>query len=96
MRFFFENQKDLFDSAWQLCEQVQGDKTYFENEAGALAAVRAMLDILHSPKPYRRIVELPALEKTVQDTYQRINDDRRESVKAARQPGARRYPHAGR
>ena len=81
--FFFENQKDLFDSAWQLCEQVQGDKTYFENEAGALAAVRAMLDILHSPKPYRRIVELPALEKTVQDTYQRINDDRRESVKAA-------------
>ena len=81
--FFFENQKGLFDSAWQLCEQVQGDKTYFENEAGALAAVRAMLDILHSPKPYRRIVELPALEKTVQDTYQRINDDRRESVKAA-------------
>ena len=81
--FFFENQKDLFDSAWQLCEQVQSDKTYFENEAGALAAVRAMLDILHSPKPYRRIVELPALEKTVQDTYQCINNDRRESVKAA-------------
>ena len=37
--FFFANQKKIYDAAWQLCERVQRERTYFADEPEALEAV---------------------------------------------------------
>lgn len=78
--FFFANQKKIFDAAWQLCERVQRERTYFADEPDALEAVRGMQDILRSEKPYRRIAELSTLQQSVDRAYERINEARRSRV----------------
>lgn len=78
--FFFNNQRKIFDAAWRLSTSVQRERHYFADEAEALAAADAMQTILHSAKPYRRIVELPTLQQTICVAYERINADRRAHV----------------
>lgn len=78
--FFFANQKKIYDAAWQLCERVQRERTYFADEPDALEAVRGMQDILRSEKPYRRIAELSTLQQSVDRAYERINEARRSRV----------------
>lgn len=80
VEFFFKNQKKIFDDAWKISANVQRERHYFADEAEALAAVAAVQAILKSDKPYRRIVELPTLQQTINAAYQRINEDRRAHV----------------
>ena len=80
VEFFFKNQAQIFNSAWELCQRVQRESNYFIDEQEALAAAQTMAEILKMPKPYRRIVELPTLSQTVQQAYRRINDVRLERV----------------
>ena len=51
------------------------------DEPEALAAADAISAILRSAKPYRRIVELPALEQKIDAAYGRISASRRERVR---------------
>ncbi len=80
--FFFKNQKGIFDAAWHLCEKVRQDQLYFADGDETLQAVSAMRAILSSEQPYRRINELPALQKQVEDAYVRICDERRSKLQA--------------
>lgn len=81
VEFFFKNQKKLFDSAWERSSRVQHERHYFMDEPEALAAADAISAILRSAKPYRRIVELPALEQKIDAAYGRISASRRERVR---------------
>lgn len=74
--FFFANQKTIFDNAWKLCEKLNQERYYFTDEPEALSSARAIADILHMEKPYRRIIEIPTHTKKIDDAYKRINDDR--------------------
>ena len=81
VEFFFQNQRKIFDSAWEKCATVQREHHYFADEAEALASADTMSAILKSPKPYRRIVELPTLAQKVDMAYERISESRRERVR---------------
>lgn len=81
VEFFFQNQRKIFDSAWEKCATVQREHHYFADEAEALASADAMSAIFKSPKPYRRIVELPTLAQKVDMAYERISESRRERVR---------------
>lgn len=70
--FFFRNQKDIFDAAWRQQERLEQERHYFAEETEALSAADAMRAILHEAKPYRRIIELPTLQQTVEQAYARI------------------------
>lgn len=83
VEFFFNNQKKLFDSTWELCRKVKDERQYFKEDSEAIEAAKAMAAILKSEKPYRRIHELPALSQKVNAEYERINEARRASVKDA-------------
>ena len=78
--FFFQNQKQIFDSAWSLLQRVEQERHYFAEEEEALSAAQTIRTILKSEKPYRRVIELPTLQQTVERVYDRINEARRERV----------------
>ena len=80
VEFFFKNQRHIFDAAWKLCEKLQRERHYFAEEEGALSAADTMQQIFKSDKPYRRIAELPTLQQTITQAYERINAARRERV----------------
>ena len=80
VEFFFKNQKKIFDSARKKCDRVRKERHYFTDETEALDAANAISAILSNSKPYRRIVELPALEQKIDAAYARISAARRERV----------------
>ena len=80
VEFFFKNQKKIFDSAREKCQQVRKEGHYFADEPEARAAADAIAAILSNPKPYRRIVELPTLTQKIDSAYGRISAARRERV----------------
>ena len=80
VEFFFKNQKKIFDSAREKCQQVHEEGHYFADEPEARAAADAISAILSNPKPYRRIVELPTLAQKIDAAYERISAARRERV----------------
>lgn len=80
VEFFFKNQVQIFRDSWRLCDRVNREKTYFDNEPEAMVAAQTMEEILKMSKPYRRIQELPTLTQTINQAYKRINDERLEKV----------------
>lgn len=78
--FFFQNQKAIFDSAWQQRERMERERHYFTEEAEALSAAATIQTILKDAKPYRRMLELPTLQQTVEQAYARINEARKARV----------------
>lgn len=83
VEFFFQNQKEIFDSAWHRQKSLDQERCYFAEEPEALAAANTISVILKSEKPYRRITELPSLLQTVNQAYSRISEARKNSVQEA-------------
>ncbi len=78
--FFFAHQRPLFDEALALWNRAQRENNYFAGDDAVAAALHETDAILHSPRPYRRIAELPDLMKTVREAYDRVCDERRARV----------------
>lgn len=81
VRTFFDNQKDIFDSAAKLAGSLGVELEYFS--AAEKDAVAEMEKILKDPSPYREISRLPELCRKVQTAHDGMLDDRREEVFAA-------------
>lgn len=78
--FFFQNQKEIFDSVWRQQQRMEQERHYFAEEAEALATANTIRTILKDAKPYRRMIELPTLQQMVDRAYARINEARKARV----------------
>lgn len=69
---FFQNQKNIFDSAVSLIENLSAETEYLQAEDEANRAIAQIRSIISMPKPYNRIAELPNLIQQVQNTYNQL------------------------
>lgn len=77
---FFKNQKKIFDDAKNLLDTMSAEKAYLQSEAKAITALEQIAEILHMPKPYRRISELPSLIQIVTDIHCSLLADKKAEV----------------
>lgn len=76
-RFFNTGQIELFDAAVRIDNLMRSENVYIEGNAAVQQNLAAMRGILADPKPYRRIKDLPALGRTVEEAYNRQVDAKR-------------------
>lgn len=79
---FFKNQKPIFDSANALLAALSAESEYLQAEREATAALSQIRAIVHMPKPYRSISELPTLIQTVQLAYGQLLDLKKQEVRS--------------
>ena len=78
--FFNTNQKNIFDESRKLADNLSEEKAYVEGSPDVQGALANVIEILDMAKPYRRIKELPALNKAVKDVYGKLVNDKRNDV----------------
>lgn len=66
---FFKNQRTVFDKALGLRDAMTPESEYLEAEPEATRALAQISSILKQDKPYRSIMQLPALCQTVEQAY---------------------------
>ncbi len=68
--FFTSNQREIFDDALSLFNQMHGrEATYVEHVDGVQVPLSQIVTILNAEKPYSSIQKLPALVAQVRDAY---------------------------
>lgn len=77
---FFQNQKNIFDSAVSLLENLSAETEYLQAENEANRAIAQIRSIISMPKPYSRIAELPNLIQQVQNTFNQLLKLKRDDV----------------
>lgn len=77
---FFKNQKTIFDRATALLNSLSSEKEYLQAEQEATNALAQINAIIHMPKPYKRIAELPDLMQTVRNVYNQLLELKKQDV----------------
>ena len=72
LRGFFPNQQRIFDEAAALLKSMQAESAYLESDAQAQEAMRAIREILHDAKPYRKIPSLTPLINDLKNAYEKV------------------------
>lgn len=79
-RFFDTNQKDIFDSAVRLVRKMKDEHAYIDGNPEVVDAIARVREITEAAKPYKRIPELPLLNKTVEEAYGKLAEAKRGDV----------------
>ena len=79
---FFKNQKNIFNSAVKLINDLQSEKDYLIAEESAVKSLNQIQDIIKLEKPYRRISELPTLIQDIKNTYDKLLNSKKDDIKA--------------
>jgi hypothetical protein len=69
VEIFFKTQKDIFDAALKLQNDLQNERDYFAADTGTSAKLNEISSILGSAKPYGRIKNLADLMQGVRNAY---------------------------
>ena len=77
---FFKNQKTIFDRATALLNSLSSEKEYLQAEQEATNALAQINAIIHMPKPYKKIAELPNLMQTVRNIYNQLLELKKQDV----------------
>ena len=77
---FFKNQKTIFDRATALLNSLSSEKEYLQAEQEATSALAQINAIIHMPKPYKKIAELPNLMQTVRNIYNQLLELKKQDV----------------
>ena len=81
-KFFNTNQKNIFDEATKLVGRMSDEKAYIDGNSEAIDAIQKVKEIISMEKPYKRIQELPQLNKAVEGVYGRLVDTKRDDILA--------------
>lgn len=79
---FFKNQKNIFDSAVALINQLSAEGDYLQAEKEATEALAEIKTILGMSKPYRNIADLPDLIQKVQMVHGQLLELKKQDVYA--------------
>ena len=79
---FFNNQKQVFDSAAVLYHTMDAEREYLQMEKEAMQSLSEIQKILQASKPYKLISNLPNLIHTVEQAYQNLMNLKRQEVSA--------------
>ena len=74
---FFQGQRQLFDTAWELHARLQEERDYLAGDSAAMDNLKLIRDVLGSPRPYKRIKELGAACQELRETYDALLKARR-------------------
>ena len=80
VEMFFKTQRVVFDDARKCLANISRERDYFIADADAQNAISTISAITASPKPYKRIGELPELVQNVKKAYGCLLDLKREEV----------------
>lgn len=78
---FFENQKEIFDSAVKWSIIMRNDRGYFTADTETLNYIKMIQNILIMPKPYDKISELPSMIQKIEESFNYILKLKKEEVK---------------
>jgi len=79
---FFKNQRNIFDNALKVCEDMASEKEYLQAEKQTLENVRQVEAILKQRKPYPNISQIPTYLHDIEVSYTTLLDQKKEEVLA--------------
>ena len=77
---FFKNQRGIFDSARSMLVKRGKEKEYLEADEHLMSELRDAQAIIQMSKPYKKISELPTLMQSVQNSYDKLLETKRQDV----------------